>query len=287
MLYNMSNKEILEITDDIVFKRLFGQEGEESLIKDLLEAILDINIASVELGKEVELLPETIEEKLGILDVRVKLPDGSMVDVEMQNVDRKDMEKRMTYYTSRLYTSGIKKGERYKVLKKAIGIAILNFEYFENIEEYHTKWKMTEQKYKNRTLEEQEIHFIEIPKFSKMKEKNMENKLEQWLAFIENKDRGLVEMAKKKNEEIKKAEEKFQYLQGDEALERIAYLKHKYRLDYNSGISDARDEGVEEGESKAKKDTAQKLIKLNVDIEIIKEATGLSEDEIQKLKEEK
>ena len=80
-------KNILTPKNDIVFKRLFGKVGNERLVKDFLEAILDLKIESVTLGKETELIPEKIDEKLGILDVRVELADGTSVDIEMQRVN--------------------------------------------------------------------------------------------------------------------------------------------------------------------------------------------------------
>ena len=72
-MYNMSNKEIMKPSDDIVFKRLFGKKGNERLIKDLLEGILEIEIEKVELGKEVEIIPERIEEKLRNTGCKSKL----------------------------------------------------------------------------------------------------------------------------------------------------------------------------------------------------------------------
>ena len=76
-----------------------------------------------------------IKKNFGILDVRVNLANGTVIDVEMQNVNQKNIAKRMTYYLSQLYASGIEKGEEYSKLKKTIGIAILNFKYFKDIEE--------------------------------------------------------------------------------------------------------------------------------------------------------
>lgn len=284
----MSNENILTPNNDVVFKRLFGQIGNERLIKDLLEAILDIQIESVELGKEVELTPEKIEDKIGVLDVRVHISDGTIVDVEMQNYNKNNIEKRMTFYVSRLYTEGIKESEQYNVLKKTIGIAILNFDYFKDIEDYHTKWKMTEQKHKNKTLEEQEIHFIELPKFMKT-EKNVDRKLDQWLLFLENNEKGLIEMAKEKNEVIKEAAEKYEYLTGDEEVQRLAFLKMKYELDRNSMMADAREEGLEEGRKEgleeARKETAKKMLEMGLEIEIIEKATELTKEEIIAIKE--
>lgn len=74
---------IMTPKNDFIFKRLFGTVGKEKLIKDFLEAILEIKIESVELGLETILTAEEIDEKTGILDVRVKLEDGTDIDLEI------------------------------------------------------------------------------------------------------------------------------------------------------------------------------------------------------------
>jgi len=50
---NENNKIIPK--NDIVFKRLFGSVGSEVILKDLLEAILDTKIKSVELDLDKEI----------------------------------------------------------------------------------------------------------------------------------------------------------------------------------------------------------------------------------------
>ena len=100
---------------------------------------MDIEIESVELEKETQIIPEHINEKLEILDVRAKLSNGAVVDIEMQNINYGNIEKRITYYLNRLYTSELKKGKSYNDLNKPIAIGVLNFDYFKDIEQYHTK----------------------------------------------------------------------------------------------------------------------------------------------------
>ena len=176
--------DLLTPKNDVVFKRLFGKVGNERLVKDFLEAILDMKIENVILGKETQLLPEKVDEKLGILDVRVDLSDGTAIDIEMQKINSGDIEKRFTYYLNRLYLSGLEKGKSYDTLNKAIVIGILDFDYFDDIPDFHTVFKMTEQNNLTKTLNEQEIHFIELPKFLRSK-LNTDRKLDQWLLFID------------------------------------------------------------------------------------------------------
>ena len=44
-------------------------------------------------------------------------------------------------------------------------------------------------------------YFIELPKF-RMSNPDMEDKLNQWLALIDNEDRGMIKMAEEKNKTI-------------------------------------------------------------------------------------
>ena len=275
-------KKYLTPKNDVVFKRLFGKKGNERLIKDFLEAVLSIEIESVDLGLETQLIPDKIDEKLGILDVRVNLSNGMVVDVEMQNVNYKDIPKRMTYYLNQLYIGEISKGKSYNELNKAIAIGILDFNYFEEIKEYHTIWKMTEQNNKDKTLEEQEIHFIELPKFLKSKV-DTDKKLDQWLLFIDYSRKELIKMAEEKNEMIKEAKEEYEYLTGEEDLQRIAFLKRKFELDYNTGMEDAEERGIEKGEKANTIKIAKKMLEKKMDINLISEITGLSIKEIEKL----
>lgn len=90
-------------------------------------------------------------------------------------------------------------------------------------------------------------------------------------------------MAKEKNKTLEEAGIELYELTGDEATRRIAELHDKWEMDYNSDISDAR----EDGERKEKIKIAKELLKLNVAIDKIVKATGLNESEIEKLRAKK
>ena len=70
--------------NDIIFKRIFGTKGNEGILKDFLEAILDIKIEYLELDLNTELLPEFLDGKRSCVDVRTRLSDGTEVNIEMQ-----------------------------------------------------------------------------------------------------------------------------------------------------------------------------------------------------------
>ena len=63
------NQNLLSLKSDWVFKRIFGKEGNEDILADLLSAILDIEINKIEL-RNTELLKNREEQKKSILDIK-------------------------------------------------------------------------------------------------------------------------------------------------------------------------------------------------------------------------
>ncbi len=87
----------------------------------------------------------------------------------------------------------------------------------------------------------------------------------------------------KENEEIKKANEEYEYLTGDAAERRVAFLIDKAIRDEKSMVEGARDEGIEKGAKQEKLAIAKKLLLEKIPTEQIIRITGLSLEEIQKL----
>ena len=79
------------------------------------------------------------------------------------------------------------------------------------------------------------------------------------------------------NEKVKKAKEELEYLSGDEAERRIAYLRETAEIDRKFAMTAARDQGrIEE-----KIEVAKKMLAENMDINLIIKITGLTKEEIQ------
>lgn len=115
----------------------------------------------------------------------------------------------------------------------------------------------------------------------------MNDKLNQWLAIIDDTDWGKIEMAEKKNEKIKSALDDMEYLIEDEELQRLAELRESIEIDRGLAMSYARKEGEKKGEKKAKIETAKKLLEKSVPIDIIAEARGLTKEELENIKKNK
>ena len=285
---NISKTE-LSVKNDIIFKELFSKKGNERFLKDFLSGLLKRKMKKIEIIKDASLQKEIVSEKLGIIDIKATLDDETIVDIEMQMVRYKNMEDRALYYSSKLIASQLKINEFYGKLKKVIVIAILDYQVYP-YEEYITETKtVVKTKEEYEIMKKQKFYFIELPKYRKKKfDKN--NKVEQWLAFIdgENKERASEAM----NKEIEKANEEYEYLTGDEEIQRIAELRKKWELDHNSWIHDSFEDGVEEGivrginkgKNERNIEIAKTMIKKGFYIKDISDITKLPIEEIEKLK---
>ena len=268
----------LNLTNDFVFKKVFGKKGNESILKDLLEAILKIKIKKIELQAEVELERELIDDKTGVLDIEATIDDNTIIDIEMQMRNQYNMKERSLFYWAGLYYTGLKKKGEYKENKRVITINIVNFDIFKE-GPYHEKIELR-RKYKNILLTNKlEIHFIQLSKFLKEGQEEKDKKMWQWLTFICNKNRKEVERVMKENKEIEKANEELEYLTGDDAVRRIAFLREKAERDYISNMSGAREEGAK----KAKIEIAKAMLAEGMEKEKIIKITGLTEEEMEEI----
>ena len=290
----MNNKK-LNLKNDIIFKAFFGKKGNEEFLIDFLEALLKIKITKIEIQEDVNLEQLSVEEKGGRLDIQAILNDGVIANIEMQVRNTHNMEVRTTFYASKIMSRETSRGENYRSIKKIILINILGYNMFKKYDEYIHKTAIVLDEHREEiVIDNIEWWFIELPKFRKM-HKDINNKIDQWLLFIDDEEKELVKMAEEKNQTLQKAREKMNYLTGDAAVRRLAELREKWELDYNSDINYAKDEGrkegraegLKEGEKKGKKEKsaeiAKKLLKLQMPIEQISEITNLTEEEIKKI----
>ena len=69
-----NNLELLLLTDDYIFKRVFAYKGNESVLKDFLEALLKIEIKGIKITNP-EIIPYEKGEKRVIKIYKVRSVD--------------------------------------------------------------------------------------------------------------------------------------------------------------------------------------------------------------------
>ena len=194
-------------------------------------------------------------------------------------------------YQSKIMSRESRAGVEYEDTKQIISVFILNYNLF-GFEEYMQKTVTVLEEHRDYCIDKSiQTYYIQLPKFRKINP-DMNNKLNQWLVFIDGEDWGKIKMAEKNNKILKEAEKEVNYLTGDAETRRLAELREKWDFDWNWSMGYAKKEGREEGRKEGKKEmlkkqkeTAKKLLKMGLSIEQISEATELSKEEINKLKE--
>ena len=244
-------------------------------------------VSNLQLDSNPILEKDLLDDKVGILDIKAKIDNEVNCDIEMQVVDRKNIEKRILFYWSKMYNMSIKEGEDYSTLEKGIVILISDYELesLKEIEKYITKWNIREEEYQKIILTDvMEIYIIELPKFEKYKENTKNNILNSWVKFINNPE---VKDMKEKNKEINKAKKVLEEISQDEHERYLAELRQKYIMDqkaiedagYDKGLKD----GLERGINEQTKIIAKNMKKRDINIKVISEITGLSTKEIEEL----
>ena len=89
-------------------------------------------------------------------------------------------------------------------------------------------------------------------------------------------------MAEEKNKTIKSALDDMEYLTGDAEIKRLAELRESSRIDKWFAMNYGR----KQGENKAKIETAKRMLKEKIPIDIIIRVTQLTKEEIEKIKKE-
>ena len=293
-------KKRLELTNDYVFKKIFAKPENNIELKELLEAILNIDIKIVEV-KNPEISKNYEDEKLGILDIRAHINDDTIVDIEMQVANVYTIINRNITYSSRIIAEQLQVGDSYKVLKKFILINILGENLLKRNSYHsiaHMKFEKTEkEKYVDMGFKEEqeeltdkiEVHYIELKKVLK-KNPGISNKLEQWLWLILGEEEK-VQMASKENKKIEKVVKDLDEMSADENERLEAYKRKLAVWDYNVSIAEAtergKSEGIEEGKIEGKIEEkvaiAKKLKRKGMDTKTIIEVTGLSKEKVENL----
>lgn len=243
-----TQKKKLTLKNDIIFKTFFSRKGNEIFLIDFLNALLGIEIHNIQIKEEANLEKLSQEEKGGRLDIQAELNNGIIVCIEMQVINNHNIESRSIFYSTKELSKETKRGTDYKDLKQIIMINILDYNILK-FKEYVSKTKIVLEKHADyEVLKGLQWVFVELPKFRKSSP-DMNKKVNQWLAVIDNSSEEMVKVAEQKNQVLRKARKEITYLTGDEEVQRLQELREKWEMDRVSEIGYERRKALAEGET--------------------------------------
>ena len=274
--------------NDYAFKKLFGTEENKDIMIEFLSLVTllskdDFDDVRIENSEQI---PRFYNDKTGRLDIKIRLHDGRKIDVEMQNTYFDYYPKRSIFYCSKLIHEHFMSGFQYAQLKKCIAINVLNSS-FKLSEKIHSIYQIRETEEQTLLDELLEIHFLDLTKL----QKNNLTSLEKWLMFIKTDSKEERSMLAQGNPVMAKANKVMDIFYLDEQERKRYEAAWEYESDRLSMISESERKGLErglvEGEARgshqAKVETARILEQLGDPVPKIMQATGLSEEEVEKI----
>ena len=281
-------KQFVDVTNDVAFRKIFGNENKTLIIISFLNAVLkfegDKRIKEVTIVNPYQ-LPRIAGEKASIVDVRAVDMRGRQFIVEMQVASKEGFGKRVQYYTCRDYSLQIDRGEQYPQLKPTHFVGILDFNFFKG-EHYLSHHIIAEKETQEHKLKDIQFSFIELKKFDK-KVDELETLVEKWIFFIKNveeedeipaniDDEGLREAYKDANKHSWTKEEIKNYdnasMAEQDARGRVALAE-----------KEAKKKGKVEGKVEEKEEAVERGWREGFSPEIISKITGLSIEEVKKI----
>jgi len=271
---------------DYGFKRLFGEEPNKDLLLDFLNELL-----KDQEGKITDLsylpnekLPISVGDRRAVFDIYCTNEKGEQFIVEMQKAEQKFFKDRTIFYSTFPIQEQARNKDRFWdfELKAVYTIGILDFVFEESApDKYRHDVKLTEQETQKVFYDKLTYIYLEMPKFNKT-EKELKTRFDKWMFVLKNLpklDRIPVELKEKI------------FLKLFETAE-IAKLNPDEYKQYEASVNAYRDilnikrTAFEKGIEKGKIEVAKNGLKEGLPIEIIKKLTGLTEEEIDKLKDE-
>lgn len=299
---------------DFGFKKLFGTPLNKELLISLLNSLF--------LGKEVirdltyingENLGNGYGDRRAIFDVYCENEKGEMFIVEMQKAEQQYFKDRSVFFSTFAIQNQGKKGVWDFNLKGVYTVGILDFvfpdnEYPEDSMRHEIQLMDVEEKhvfYKKLTF-----LYLEMPKFKK-KESELVTMYDKWLFVLHNLSRLMkrpaalqervftrlfeqAEIARYTPEERLDYEDSLKVYRDLKNVIDTAELKG-LRKGLEEGRKKGREEGREEGRAEGRaeghaagrkeglKDVARSLKSMGMTVEQIAKATGLTNEEIQKI----
>ncbi|MCI2060521.1 MAG: Rpn family recombination-promoting nuclease/putative transposase [Bacteroidales bacterium] len=298
---------------DWSFKRLFGSEVNKDILIEFLKVIFPEH--------EIEDITYIPAEQLGIMeddrkavfDVICRTKEGKDFLVEMQCATQKHFFERALYYTSfpimnqgkkaqRDEETGIKKAWNYE-LDGVYFLGVLNFKY-EDDDLIEHRYLLREATTGKTMTDKLKFVFVEVEKFNKS-EDELTTDFDKWLYILKNLSKLLERPAALRDRIFSRLFDVAEYASLDN-IDKQNYVKamttardtHN-QIEYAKetgleeglakgraeGREEGRAEGLEEGFEKGRYDMILKMVQNDLPIQTICEITGLSLEEVAKLKD--
>ena len=277
--------------NDYFVRYLLGSVGHEDVLENIVNCVLrDSGFQEVHNLEIINPhnLPENINLKESVLDVKAITKDKKKIIIEIQLSGNIDFVKRIFYYISKNIVSELNENESYDIISQVISINFINFNMdFYDEGKAHRCFKLIDTENHNVSLDMMQMHiisrFIKILNNSNIDDIK-KNKILSWIEFFTVKDLDKVkEKLKEVNDIMPKVIDKYERFISSEKEMEVYNARDAFLYGQTLMLKREREEGIKEGIEKEKYSLAKNMKEKNMDINLISELTKLSIEEIKKL----
>ncbi|MDR0999260.1 MAG: Rpn family recombination-promoting nuclease/putative transposase [Clostridiales bacterium] len=249
----MNKKSILPVKSDVIFRLFFADERNTEFLVSFLKSALDLpedDYGDIEIA-DPHLLREYPQDKLGIIDIKLKTRSKKVVHIEIQLSVTPELKNRIVFYDAKLVTEQVDSGDDYSVVKRVISIVITDEVLIKRSPRYHHRFRLYDKDADVEFTDLLEIHSLELPKLPRDTDGTP---LYDWTSFIAAETEEELNMLAEKDPTIGRAVVKLLELSADERARDLYERREKERRDAAMFLRDAarrgKVEGLVEGEAK-------------------------------------
>lgn len=254
---NKNENQLLPLTSDLVFKAVYGRNTKASnaaLIALLNRLLEKENDPIVWVQCENPFSYKTYQgEKEIIMDIKVQLSSGQLLDLEMQ-VDHLDCYiNRSIYYIGKLVNESLESGEDYDKMKETIVISIVNRTLFPQYKKAFSTYYLKEDDENHKLSEITRIHFLELGKINvsekSINEMTPHERLGVYFKYAadESKSELIDQLLEYEAEVIDLTTPILREISAEKEMRELEEARRRYRYDVNTAHSVGHREGRIEG----------------------------------------
>ncbi|MDR1748116.1 MAG: Rpn family recombination-promoting nuclease/putative transposase, partial [Spirochaetaceae bacterium] len=256
-------QKILSPKSDFIFKLLFGDAGNADILADFLKNLLPFPKEEYSglLFTDPHLKRLHRDDKLGILDIRVRTYSDFVINIEMQVLPLPELHKRILYYNAKMITEQLYKGWQFERIRNVINITICDFVMFPEIEEYHNYFFLCTPETKVLFSDTIRIDTLELPKVPQYEDGS---DLWWWMSFLKAETEEDMELVAGKSPAINKAVGIVMKLSRSEEKRMLEEYREKQRMDMYSRLTGAFRDGVKQGARENSLETAGRALAMGL-----------------------
>lgn len=242
------------LRNDYMFKAVL-QKNEKAL-KGLLAALLSMpvkDILGIEIMNPIE-LGEAVDDKTCILDIKVKLNNSKIINIELQVAYFKDWVERSLTYLCKMFDN-IHAGQKYGEVLPTYHIGILDFWLPEKTKEFYSEYRLLNVNNHELYSSKFGINVLNLKAVEDDSVTKDLGDLYEWAKLFKATTWEEIKMLADKNEYIADTVVTLRQLSDDEKIRMQAEARWKYEHDIASYI----DQGREEGEARGIEQSIKKL----------------------------